>query len=96
MLASNRSGADTATPAGSHRDGDLAGTSTVNSTDTGADTAAPDSHYGNGNLAAALASGNADSGITAAPGSGSQGLDYDSMFFLWQTGPLGGQVPGIG
>ena len=50
----------------------------------------------NGNLAAAPASGNAGSGIAVADGSGSQILDYDSVFFLWQTRPQGGQVPGIG
>ena len=35
---------------------------------------------------------------TGITGSGSQGLDNDSVFFLWQTGPQlqGGQVPGIG
>ena len=37
---------------------------------------------------------NAGSGI--ATGSDSQGLDYGSVFFLWQTGSWGGQVPGIG
>ena len=86
MLASYRIGADTATPHGAHRDGDLAGTPWN----------ALDRHYRNGNLAAEPASGNSDSGIAAAPGSGSQRLDYDSVFFLWQTGPWGGQVPGIG
>ena len=36
------------------------------------------------------ASGNAGSGIAVAAGSGSQGLDDDSVFcFLWQTGPRG-------
>ena len=56
----------------------FAGTSTVTRTDTGADTAIPDRHYGNG----MPASGNAGSGIAAVAGSGSQGLDYDSVFFL--------------
>ena len=70
--------------------------STVNSAGTGADTAAPDRHYENQKLVATPASGNADSCIAAAPASGSQGLDYDSVFFLWQTGPRGGQVLAIG
>ena len=93
MLAFNRNGADTAIPPSTHRDGDFAGMSTVKSAGTGANTAAPDRHYGNGNLAVAPASGNAGSGI--APGFDSQGLDYDSVFFLWQPGPRSGQVPGI-
>ena len=79
-----------------HRDRDFAGTPTAWSAGTDADTDAPDWDYQNGNLAAAPASGNAGSGHAVATESGSQGLDYDSVFFLWQTGPRGGQVPGIG
>ena len=81
MLASNPTVADTTAPPGTYRVGDFVGTSTVWSAGTEADTAAPDRDYGNGNLATALASGNAGSGIAAATGSGSQGLDYDSVFF---------------
>ena len=95
MLASNRTGADTpappsadtAAPPGAHRDGDLAGTSTLKAPALA--PTQPPRHYGNGNLAAAPASGNADSGIAAGPGSGSQGLDYDSVFFLWQNRTTG-------
>ena len=91
-LAFNRTGADTAAPPGTHRYGGFAESSTVRS----ADTAASDRDYGNGNLATAPASGNAGSGIAVAVGQGSQGLDYDSVFVLWQNGPRGGQVPEIG
>ena len=88
-LASNRTGADTAALPGTHRNGEFAGTSTVWSPGTDADTAAPDRDYGNGNLAAAPTSGNASYSIAVAAGSGSQGLDDDSVFFVWQTGPQG-------
>ena len=36
------------------------------------------------------------SGMPVATGSHSQGLDYESVFLLWQTGPRGGQMPQIG
>ena len=92
----DRTGANTAALPATHGDGDFAGMSTVWSACNDADTATPDWDYGNGNHAAALASGNAGSGLAFATGSGSQGLDYDSVFFLWQTKPRGGQVPRIG
>ena len=94
MLSSNHTGADTTAPPNTHRDGDSAGTPTVWS--AGTNTATTDWDYGNGNLAAAPASGNTGSDLAVATGSASQGLDYDSVFFLWQTGPWGGQVPQIG
>ena len=61
-----------------------------------ADTATSDWDYRNGNPAAAPAPGNAGSGLAVATGSRLQRLDYDSVFLVWQTGPCGGQVPGIG
>ena len=95
MLTSNRTGADTAAMPDTHGDGDFAGTPTVGSAGTDADTTAPDWDYENGNLAAAPASRNTSSGLAVVTGSGSQGLDYDSVFFPWQTGTRGGQVHGI-
>ena len=63
---------------------------------TGADTAAPPDTHGYGDFAGTPASGNAGSGLAVATVSGSQGLDYNSVLSLWQTGSLGGQVPGVG
>ena len=76
------------------RTGDLEGllqTSTVWSTGTDADTATPDWDYGNGNPAAAPASGNTSSGVAAT--SGSQGLDYDSVFSCGKPGHGVGRCP---
>ena len=98
MLTSNRTGADTATPADTHRYRTFVGAPTVRTASTDADTATSDWDYRNGNLAAALASRNAGSNLAVTTGSssGSQRLDYDGVFVLWQTWPRGGQVAGIG
>ena len=84
-LTFNRTGADTAArPIPTEMEILLERLLSDWSAGTDTNTAAPDRDYGNGDLAAA-----------PAVASGSQRLDYDSVFFLWQTGPWCGPVPGI-
>ena len=78
-LTSNRTGADTAAPADTHRYQTFAGAPAVGSAGTDADTDTPNWDYGHANLATALASGNAGSGLAVATGSRSQRLDYDGV-----------------
>ena len=89
-FTSNRTGSDTATLADTHGYRTFAGAPAVTDADTS------DWQYGHENLATVLASGNAGSGLAVMTGSDSQRLDYDGVFFLWQTAPRGEQVPGIG
>ena len=96
MLTSNRTGADAAAQADAHRVREFDGMLTVRSAGPDTDTTTPDRDYRNGYLAAAPASGNTSSSLEVAPGSHSQGLDYDCVFFLWQIGPRGGPVPRFG
>ena len=90
---SHRTGADTAAPAEAYGVGDFAETTTVRSADSAADTAAPNWHGGSGSLVAAPASGDVGYGLAGVTGSCSEGLEYDSVFFLWQVGPRGKLVP---
>ena len=68
MLATNRTGADTATLADAHGYGDFAGTPTVRNVGPEDNTVASDWDYGSGNPVAALVPGNAGSGLAVATG----------------------------
>ena len=97
MLASDHTGADTTTPADAHGYSDFAGAPAVRKVEP-----TPPPQTGITGMETMLqrllpaAPGNAGSGLAVATWSRSQRLDYDSVFLVWQIGPQGGQVPGIG